>query len=203
LFVVYDVQMIRIGALLLCLLLVLGCRPRLGTQAEWQRWFDTAIAQLPKWDTPILPSSDTPVVRTDDHLTLRLVHGYRKRNDFCWDKGKLPVWTTAWRDICVHRFDPVVHVRPEFFLKPQPLDPHMSDQYQSEDWEVGAVTIGGHRAIVERARVSGGFEGARRERRTMVFLEFRRGEWALLDGSAGDDTGYSELLGISGTIEPS
>ena len=97
----------------------------------------------------------------------------------------------------------MIHVQPEFFLMPRTLDPRVCDQYQFEDWEVGTVVLGGRRAIVERARVTGGIEGARRERKTTVLVELRRGEWALLDGTTGDDEGYAELLGIAGTIGPS
>ena len=141
-------------------------------------------------------------MQTDDHLALRLDAAYRKRNNFGWDKGTRPRWTAAWRDVCVHRFQPEFYLVPDFFLKPRPLDSQMSDQYQSEEWQVDTVTFDGHRGIVERARVSGGIEGARRERRTVVFVEYRHGEWALLDGRSGDDTGYAELLDIAATIGP-
>lgn len=201
-FGVHDLPMIRPGAWLVCFSILASCRPHVGTRAEWLRWFDATAAQLPKWDAPP-PHMDWPRVQTDDHIALRLDAGYRKRNWFCWDKGKLPPRTTAWRDLCVHLVQPELQVRPDFFLKPGPHDPNLSDHYQFEDWQVGAVTIAGRRAIVERARVSGGIEGARRERRTVVLLEYRHGEWVMLDGSSGDDAGCDELLGISGSIEPS
>lgn len=195
--------MLRIGLSLLCILFLASCKPRMGSGTEWLRWFDAATAQLPHWDTPSPPAKGLPLVRTDDHLAFRLDPDYRKRNNFCWDKGMRPRSSAAWRDLCVHRFQPEFYLAPDYFLKPRPLDPQVSDQHQSEEWEVGTVTFEGHRGIVERARVSGGIEGARRERRTTIFLEYRHGEWALLDGRSGDDAGYAELLGIAATIGPS
>jgi hypothetical protein len=77
----------------------------------------------------------------------------------------------------------------------------MADQHQSEEWEVGVITINGRRAIVERARVSGGIEGAKRQRRTAILVELAPGEWAHLAGCTGDDRGYVEILGIAATIQ--
>jgi hypothetical protein len=87
-------------------------------------------------------------------------------------------------------------------MKPQPTAPECCDQYQFEDWEVGTSEVGGHRAIVEHARVSGGIEGARRERQIRVFMELRRGVWVVLEGRTNDDEGFGELLAIAGTIQP-
>jgi len=87
-----------------------------------------------------------------------------------------------------------------FHLRPEPLDPDMSDQYQSEAWKAETFSIGGRRVVVERALVSGGMEGAHRERRIVAHIELGGDELAILSGSTGDDTGYEELLMIASTV---
>lgn len=78
----------------------------------------------------------------------------------------------------------------------------MADQHQSEAWRADTFSIGGRRAVVERALVSGGIEGARRERRMVVHIELGGAELAILSGSTGDDSGYDELLMIASTVGP-
>jgi hypothetical protein len=187
---------------LLALAAVLGCRhPTVHRGDEWASWFDRQARQLARWDGSAGPEPDGPTVRTPDGLSVRLRHNFRKRNEYgCWDSGRETWRTAGWRDVCVSRIVPETDLGPRFFLRPEPLDPAIADQHQSERWEVGLVTIDGRRAIVERARVSGGIEGAKRERRTAILIELPSGGWAFLEGAAGDDLGYAELLGIAGTI---
>lgn len=76
----------------------------------------------------------------------------------------------------------------------------MSDQHQSEAWKAETFSIAGRRIVVERALVSGGMEGARRERRIVAHIELGGDELAILSGSTGDDAGYEELLTIASTV---
>jgi hypothetical protein len=78
----------------------------------------------------------------------------------------------------------------------------MSDQHQSEAWRAETFSIGGRRVVVERALVSGGIEGAHRERRIVAHIELGGDEMAILNGSTGDDSGYQELVMIASTVGP-
>jgi hypothetical protein len=169
---------------------------------EWNRWSDRMACQVARWDGASLPAPDGPTVQTPDGLSFRLGRNFKKRNDFgCWDAGTEGWPGSGWRDVCVSRIVPDQELGPAFRLRPEPIDPNMADQHQSENWEAGIVTFDGRRAVVERARVSGGIEGARRERRTVIMIELRPSGWAELEGRAGDNIGYAELLGIARTIE--
>jgi hypothetical protein len=77
----------------------------------------------------------------------------------------------------------------------------MSDQHSSENWQLDTMELAGKYAIVERARISGGVEGARRERRLYVTFKLANNQWVELDGRTGDDAGYAELLTVASTIE--
>ena len=199
--VVYVGSMTRICTLILVLLLGTCKHPVGSTNDDWTRWFDATTALLPKWDVPAGVGGDSTVTRTRDGLAVRLGSDFHKRNDFCWDNGMDHFPRPAWRDICVGRLQPELELRPGFHLVPRSLDPRMTDQYESEGWQAGTVSFGGRPAIVERARVSGGMEFARKERRTSVLLEVGKGEWARLDGRTSDDSGYSEILEVAGTVE--
>ena len=169
---------------------------------EWGRWFDQTAGRLTRWDGSELPMPEGTIARTPDGLSLRLGRNFKKRNDYgCWAEGTDKWPGPGWRDVCVSRVVPEMEVGSGFLLRPEPVDPTMADQHQSENWEAGVVTIDGRRAIVERARVSGGMEGAKRQRRTSILIELRPGGWAHLEGCTGDDAGYSEILGIAGTIQ--
>ena len=71
-----------------------------------------------------------------------------------------------------------------------------------EAWRAETISIGGRCVVVERARASGGIEGARRERRIVAHIELGGGELAILSGRTGDDGGYEELLTIAATVGP-
>jgi hypothetical protein len=93
-----------------------------------------------------------------------------------------------------------MYLRADYFLKSRPSDPQGPDRYRYEDWQAGLVRLGQRRAVVERARVSGGVEGASGQRIISALIEIRPEEWAILEGRAGDDAGYEEFLAIAGTI---
>jgi hypothetical protein len=192
-------------ALLALVPLAPTCRhPTGASERDWIRWFDSTAQGLGRWNVGDLRLPEGEIVQTRDRLSFRLGHDWRKRNDYgCWDTREDAWPRGAWRDICVSRLVPESYVHPRFFLRPVPLDPEMADQHQSEDWEVGVVVIAGRRAIVERARVSGGIEGAKRERRTSILIELRPGDWVHLQGRMGDDLGFADILGIAATIRSS
>jgi len=202
---VSEMAMARVLTVLVLLAAVPACRhPRGASQREWVRWFDETTHNLTRWNVGDLSAPQGDVIQTFDQLSLRLSRDWRRRNDNgCWDKDTERWPTGGWRDICVSRIVPEDHLRPTFFLRPRPPIPNMADQHQSEDWEVGVITIGDRRAIVERARVSGGIEGAKRERRTSILLELQSGTWAQVDGRMGDDLGFAEIVSIAATIQPS
>jgi len=171
------------------------------TAGDWVRWFNETVSGLSRSDGH-LPAPDGPVVQTYDGLSLRLGRTFEKRNDYgCWAVGRrqLPP-DRRWRDVCVSRVVPEQQLPPSFSLQPVPRDPKLADQYVSSEWDAGVVTIDGRRAIVERARVSGGLEGAFREHRTAILIELPGGGWAHVEGCAGEPAGLLDLLGIAGTI---
>ncbi len=182
------------------MLSVAGCARRGPLQPKWVGWMDRVVPRLPISAAPLPVPADWVAVATPDTLTLRLGPDYRPRNKYgCWEKGN---WrTSGWRDVCVSResdpSDPG-----GFHLRPVPPDPEMSDQHQSEAWRAGTFRLSGRRVVVERALVSGGIEGARRERRIVAQIELGDGEVAILSGSTGDDIGYEELLTIASTVGP-
>jgi hypothetical protein len=179
-----------------------GCRHSSDpAQAESSKWFDGALARLPRTEAHLVRTNSGAVVKTRDGVLLTRDHGFQKRNDVgCWVKQPNQWPGPGWRDVCAYRIVPARDLA-GFGLEPEPLDPAMADQHQSEEWQANATTFGGRRAIVERARVSGGMEGAKRERRFAVLLELRRGEWARLNGRTGDEAGYLELLDIVTSLE--
>lgn len=179
-----------------------ACTRRPAQPAEqWARWFNGQASQLDRWDGSSLPAPDGPTLQTPDGLSVRLGRNFGKRNDYgCWDSGADTWRRPGWRDVCVSRLVSEDDPAPHFFLRPEPPDPAISDQHQSEQWQVGLVSFGGRRGVVERARVSGGIEGAKQERRTAILIELPSGGWAHLRGATGDERGYGELLGIAATI---
>ena len=199
--VVYDDAMSRIYVTSL-LLLLLACRHPAGSpKAEWSRWFDGAFDYLPRWaEEPIVGLSEAPV-DTPDGLLIRLGDGYhREHGGGCWDKWPKSGPKESWRNLCAQRVNPGLPGKPKFFLRPLPSENEWTDQYQSEEWQAGSMVVGGHRAIVERARATGGMGGALEERRISILLELSVGEWARLWGRTGDEQGYSEILRIAETI---
>jgi hypothetical protein len=192
----------KLGAYCLVIALLTACtRPMGSTKDDWARWFDATTVRLPRWDAPAATGTADTVARTRDGLAVRLGSDFHKRNDFCWDRGRAHFPAREWIDICIVPLQPELELEPGFFLTPRRPDPRMSDQYQSEEWQAGNATIGGRRAIVERARVTGGMELVRRERRIRVLLEVGKRRWVCIDGSTGEDAGYSEILNIAGTVE--
>lgn len=196
---------LRIDCRWVCVVLVtlIGCRGKMGASSkEWIAWFDAAAATLPRWEASQTATSQLVPARTPDGLALRINSEYVRRNEsVCWQRREAISAGTGWKDLCVHRVVPEAHLRPDFFLKPMAVEARASDQYRYEAQQAGLVMFGGRRAIVERALVSGGFEGEKQRRVTSVLVEVRRGEWALLEGRAGDDQGYEEFLMAASTIE--
>jgi hypothetical protein len=186
-------------------LAVMACRHNPGSvRGDWSTWFDARAAALPVWETPRAAGSDMGRMQTPDGLVVVLGDGYKSRNNSgCWSKRDDLSPGPGWRDVCVQRLDPGMYLRADYFLKPQPNESKTPDKHLYEDWQAGLVRFGQRRAVVERARASGGVEGARHQRITSVLIEIRPGEWAILEGRAGDDAGYEEFLAMAGTVRRS
>jgi hypothetical protein len=171
-------------------------------QSAWSRWFDLKATELPRWKAPVGLGGASLPVATDDGLTMQLDRDFRLRNNAgCWDKGTDHWPGPGWRDVCVGRFDPRLEPTPHFFMTAPP-SPNIIDFVGYEAWEAGVTIMSDRRAIVEKARASGGMAGLKRERTVVVLLELRVGEWAYFRGRTGDDEGYDELLAIAATIRP-
>ncbi len=134
---------------LLVLVALSGCKhPTAHRGDDWARWLNLQASQLERWDGSGVRAPDGPTVRTPDGLSVRLGLNFRKRNDYgCWDSGRETWRKAGWRDVCVSRIVPETDLGPRFFLRPEPLDPAIADQHQSERWEVGLVTVAGRRAM--------------------------------------------------------
>jgi hypothetical protein len=170
--------------------------------ARWTAWFDATFQQLPRAASSPVAPRDWVEVRASDGVRVRLGREYRRRNDGgCWATGREHWPGPGWRDICVFSVHPSRSV-PSFHLEPRPLDPNVADQFEFDSWRVERVTFGNRRAIVERARASGGILGENRQRTMAVVIELHPGKWAGFFGKTGDDGGYDELLRVASTIEP-
>jgi hypothetical protein len=192
----------RFHLVFVMLVTTIACRQNTGTTpAEWKAWFNATAASIPSWKTAGAVSIEEGQLRTPDGLLVELGGGYRNRNNAgCWAKRDDLSPGAGWRDVCVQRLSPGLLLRADYFLKS--AGPKKPDGYHYEDWEVGLVRFGNRRAIVERARVSGGVEGANSQRVTSVLLELGSGEWAILEGRGGDDAAHEEFLAMAGTIRP-
>lgn len=186
------------------MLTIMACQHNPGsTRKDWSAWFDATATALPSWKTPAAAAVGAGRVRSPDGLTVELGDGYRNRNNAgCWAKRDDLSPGPGWRDVCLQRLNPGLYLHADYFLKPRPNNSSNPDKYRYEDWQAGLVRFGSRRAIVERARVSGGVEGASRQRITSVLLEVGAGEWVILEGRGGDDAAHEELLAMAGTIRP-
>lgn len=164
------------------LVLVAGCRQRSTSTLP-------AVGEIPQ---------DWILDYTPDSLQFRHAESFKLRNDFgCWESNGERWPGPGWRDFCIRRT-----VEPtDYRLDPEPLRNDVSDRHSSESWQLDTVELRGRSAIVERARISGGVEGARRERRLYVAFKVATNQWVELHGRTGDDAGYAELLTVASTIE--
>jgi hypothetical protein len=192
--------------LIAALALVIACRKNKSIAAEeiervakWTAWFDAAFHELPTATSPPAAPSDWVEARSSDGVRVRLGRDYRRRNDNCWATGTEQ--GPGWRDVCVNAMNAALFSVPGFHLEPRPPDPDITDQIEFASWRAEGLTFGDRRAIVERARASGGFSGEQ-VRSMSVVIELSSGKAAIFRGQTGDDGGYDELLGIASTIEP-
>jgi hypothetical protein len=145
------------------------------------------------------------VLTPDSALTLRLLAGYRPRNNYgCWTRNDQLWERPGWRDLCVS----IAHSPDASHLHLTDIQgTHTSvngvcvaDCTRYEDVRADTVEIGGRRVVAERGRASGGFEGMVRRRVVLVVIPLADGHTALLRGATGDDAGYEELLSVARTI---
>ena len=80
-------------------------------------------------------------------------------------------------------------------------DPRMTDMVVYDSWRAEAGLLRGRRAIVERARATGGMAGHKRERQLSALIQLRPGDFVRFRGSTGDDCGYGEVLAIAATVD--
>ena len=197
-----------IGALISILAVDVGCgTTNRNAKTEPVGWFDLTFRQSP----PLAPVRSAPAgwvtVEARDGLSIRLSSGYGVRNDFCREKN-VDRWPgPGWIDVCLHREHYEVLAR-SFHLQPAlpgdtpPTisDPTVIDMVVYDSWRAEAGFLGGRRALVERARASGGMAGRKRERTISALIELGPGDWVQFTGSTGDDAGYDELLTVASTI---
>jgi hypothetical protein len=79
--------------------------------------------------------------------------------------------------------------------------PH-TDCRLSEEFREDRFAVGGRRAVVERALVSGTFVNLSRQRQIVIRLDLGGDTRLDLSGAVGDDDGYSELLLIASAVNP-
>jgi len=174
-------------------------------------WFESTFARLPRLETVSVAPPEWRAIQARDALVLRLGPAYHVRNDFCWAKNE-PHWPGAgWIDVCVSREDPEMaefvfafHLQPAVAGDAQATlsdDPRMTDMVVYDSWRAEAGVLRGRRAIVERARATGGMAGYKRQRKMSALIELRPGDFVRFDGSTGDDRGYGELLAIAATVD--
>jgi hypothetical protein len=180
--------------------LVGACRRHEPTgPRQWQAWFDGVWQTLPRAAVRPMSAEDMNV-ETPDGVLLRLNQAYLKRNDYgCWVRERDRWPGPGWRDICIHLIKPAARL-PGFQLEPRPMPANMADVHVFDSWRAEALILGHRRAIVERARGSGGIEGANRQRMIDIVLELRPGVWATLSGRTGDEPGYDELINVASTV---
>ena len=145
------------------------------------------------------------VATPDSALTLRLPAGYRPRNNYgCWSRNDQLWERPGWRDLCVS----IAHSPGASHLHLTDIQgTHTSvngvcvaDCTRYEHVRADTVEIGGRRAVAERGRASGGYEGMVRRRVLLVLIPLADGRTALLRAATGDDAGYDELLSVVRTI---
>jgi len=187
-----------------------GCSKETPT-ARATDTFTSSFVRLPRLGPASVVPAEWTEIEARDGLVLRLGPGYRVRNDFCWAKGEERWPGPGWLDVCVSREDPglaefIFHLQPAVRgdARAEPsADPEMTDIVVYDSWHAEAGSLGGRRAIVERARASGGMAGYKRQRKMSALIELEPGVFARFGGSTGDDVGYDELLTIASTVKPS
>ena len=199
-----------IGALVPILAVGAGCSTRnRRPQAEPLGWFDSSLRRVPQL-SPVPPApAEWQTIKARDALSIRLSSEYQVRNDFCWEKHANRWPGPGWIDACLSREGTEMAVR-SFHLQPAlpgdvppaVSDPTVVDMVVYDSWRAEAGLLGGRRAVIERARASGGMAGHKRERTISALIELGSGDWVLFTGRTGDDAGYDELLAIASTIAP-
>jgi hypothetical protein len=188
------------GLFLFLGVLILGCQHAVP-DSNWSAWFSNEVRRLPAWSSPQSLGAEVIPAQTPDGVSFRLPVEYRKRNDFgCWSKSQSAHPTSEWRDLCVHLVSLGKDSLPGFLLRASQADPHARDLYKHDAWEAGTMLLGSRRAIVERARVSGGIEGLSGVRAIAVLIEINPHGLVILEGRVGEDRGYDEILRVAATV---
>jgi hypothetical protein len=131
-------------------------------------------------------------------VALRAPADYHPRNTTgCWSRD-FERWGRAdWRDFCVDAVD----TNGWYYSFTSPENSKcIADCVTIDELRVDTVVLAGRRAIIERARVSGGMSGMDRERKLLVRIPASNGTVLKLDGETGDEQGYDELIAIAATM---
>ena len=196
------------GALVPILAVDVGCGTRnRSANTEPVGWFDLSFRRAP----PLAPVRPAPAawvtVEVRDGLSIRLSSEYGVRNDFCREKNVNRWPGPGWIDVCLSREHHEIlarayHLQPALpgGIPPTISDPTVIDMVVYDSWREEAGLLGGRRALIERARASGGMAGHKRERTVSALIELGPGDWVMFTGRTGDDAGYDELLTIASTI---
>ena len=132
-------------------------------------------------------------------VAFRAPSAYKSRNAFGCLTRDIDHWLEAgWRDFCVDTLD----AGASYSFTNAYTQKCSADCVTFEDLSVDTTLVEGHRAVVERARATGGINGMNRERQILVRIEMSDGTIVVLHGSTGDDVGYTELLAIAVTMRP-
>lgn len=189
-----------------------GCSKKSRTSdTKSNAWFESTFARLPRLEPVSVAPAEWRAIQARDALVVRLGPGYHARNNFCWAKNEGRWPGPGWIDVCLSRDDPAM-AEFTFTFQLQPAvtgdaqaelsdDPQMTDMVVYDSWRAEAGSLAGRRAIVERARATGGMAGYRRQRKMSALIELRPGDFVQLTGSTGDDRGYDELLTIAATVQ--
>jgi len=197
-----------IGALVPILAVDIGCgTTNRNAKKEPVGWFDSSFSRAPR----LAPVRSAPpawvTVEARDGLSIRLSSEYEVRNGFCREKNVNRWPGPGWIDVCLHReHDEILarafHLQPALpgDRPPSISDPAVIDMVVYDSWRAEAGLLGGRRALIERARASGGMAGLKRERTISALIELGTGDWVRFTGRTGDDAGYDELLTVASTI---
>jgi hypothetical protein len=138
------------------------------------------------------------LVAPNNGVTLRAPADYHPRNSFgCWTRRYERWGRAGWRDLCVDAVDSTS--RHYSFTSPE-NGKCIADCITIDELRVDTVVIEGRRAIIERARVSGGISSMDKERELLVRIQASNGTVLELHGETGDEHGYDELIAVAATM---
>ena len=148
---------------------------------------------------PISVSAWDAFVAPANGVTFQAPSAYKSRNAFgCWERDGRHWREAGWRDFCVD----TLAAGTSYSFADTDAPKCNADCVTFDDLRVDTTTIAGSRAVIERARATGGIGAMNRERQILVRMWTSDGSVVVLHGSTGDEAGYDELLAIAATMRP-